>query len=101
MTSQTKAIENASLVKLSGDIDMSCAEELLRLEKALTQPAQVIFDVSELGYVDTTFLRFLVHVKHQANKTASNAIKLTGVRKGLRRVMEITGLSRRFVLEPL
>lgn len=87
-------------VKLCGEIDISSAGELSRMGEQLLEPERVIFDVSGLEYADTTFLRFLIHLRNHTNKTQSGAVKLVGVSRRLRRILDVTGLSHLFALEP-
>lgn len=86
-------------VKMSGDIDITCGPELIRLEKRLVKSDFVIIDVSNVDYVDTTFLRFLLKLRRHENKSEHSAIKVIGVGHRLRRIFEITGLTRLFDLE--
>jgi anti-anti-sigma factor len=53
-------------------------------------------DVADLEYADTSFLRFLLRLKKHENKANPNAIRLVRVNRRLRRLLEITGLSRVF-----
>lgn len=82
-------------IAISGDIDLSSADELFRLEERLFGRQSIVLDVTELKHVDSTFLRFLVKLKARDQSTT---VKLVGVKPQLRRILEITGLSRTFVL---
>jgi anti-anti-sigma factor len=90
---------NEAVIALSGDLDISRTSELARLEKTLEEPESVVFDLSNVDYVDTTFLRFLMAVKRHANKTQSTAIKIVGTNPRVRRVFEVTGLTRTFNID--
>ncbi|HEX8805468.1 MAG TPA: STAS domain-containing protein [Candidatus Aquilonibacter sp.] len=86
--------EGAAAIAVSGDVDLSSAYELSQLEKRLFGKETIVFDVGALSHVDSTFLRFLVEL--QAHR--HTPVKLVGVQPRLRRILEITGLSRAFVL---
>jgi anti-anti-sigma regulatory factor len=59
-----------------------------------------VIDVKDLDYVDTTFLRFLLSVKHQPNKGAWESIAIRHAGRHLRRLLEVTGLIKVFKVEP-
>ncbi len=99
MISQNAAFAAEPQVTMSGDIDITQASELSRLEKRLLEPEAVVIDVSKVDYVDTTFLRFLVNLKHHTNKINKSSIKIVGVGPRLRRIFEVTGLMRQFDVE--
>ncbi len=88
------------MVRMSGEIDLTCAAKLSRLEKSLKDPDCVVIDLSSAQYVDTTFLRFLMRLKRHSNKVDRAAVKIVGVDRRMRRIFEITGLSRIFEVEP-
>ncbi len=79
---------------------MTRADELLQLEKQLADPDYVVLDVSDVQYIDTTFLRFLLNLKHHANKVDRSAVKIVGASAHIRRVLAIAGMSELFVIEP-
>ena len=86
--------EGTAAIAVSGDVDLASAYELSQLEKKLFGQETIVLDVADLEHVDSTFLRFLV--KLQAHRTTT--LKLVGVKPRLRRILEVTGLSRAFVL---
>lgn len=99
MTLENNVFAGERHVKMSGNIDMTCAPELSRLEKRLAEPGFVVFDISNVEYVDTTFLTFLVKLRHHANKADRSSIKIVGANSRLRRIFEVTGLARLFQFE--
>jgi anti-sigma B factor antagonist len=99
MISQNAAFAVEPQVTLSGDIDTASGPELSRLEKRLAEPDAIVIDVSKVDYVDTTFIRFLVNLKHHTNKVDKSSIKIVGVSPRLRRIFEVTGLMRQFDIE--
>ena len=88
--------ENASVVTLSGDIDLASAGALSLLEKKLDGRENIIFDVAGLEHFDTTFLRFLVRLRKHVAQEQSGTVELVGVKPQLQRILEITGLARTF-----
>ena len=96
MVYQSAVRDGVSVIRFAGEVDISCSEELDRLEDGLTEPECIVFDVSDLEYVDTTFLRFLLRLKNHANKQQQCSVTLLGMNEKLRRVLEATGLSSRF-----
>lgn len=89
--------EQAPVITLSGDIDLASAGALSLLKRKLQGRENIIFDVAGLKHVDSTFLRFLVELKRHAARERSATVELVGVTPRLRRILEITGLSRAFV----
>jgi anti-anti-sigma factor len=97
MTYQTVCSSAACLLKIAGEIDISCAPLLKRLERCLKGRDSVIVDVAGVRYADTTFLRFLLRLRQGGPNAASRRrVRLIGVTQNLRRVLEITGLVRVF-----
>jgi anti-anti-sigma factor len=87
------------IVRFCGDVDLTCAPALGDLAQELSQRPRVIVDVAKLEYADTTFLRFLLSLRRQENKSDREAIRLTRVSRRLRRLLEITGLIRVFACD--
>ena len=95
-----KVLENASVITLSGDIDLASAGELSLLAKKLDGRENIVFDVAGLEHFDTTFLRFLVELRKHVAREQSGTVELVGAKPQLRRILEITGLARMFSLQP-
>jgi anti-anti-sigma factor len=89
--------EHASAIALSGDIDIASAGALSLLERKLLGRENIVFDVTGLKHVDSTFLRFLVNLKDHVARDRSATVELVGVTPRLRRILEITGLARAFL----
>lgn len=90
--------ENTCYVSISGDVGLSDEAALKRIEASVRAAPQIAVDVGELKYADTTFLRFLLRLKSQPNKTARDAIRLVRASRRLQRLLEVTGLLRAFQL---
>ncbi len=94
----TSAIETP-VVRISGDVDVFSEDALKQLERELEATPNVVIDVENMRYVDTAFLRFLLRVRQQPNKGERSSVRILHATRQLRRVMEVTGLSRVFTLE--
>jgi anti-sigma B factor antagonist len=99
VTCEWNVEQKGSLVRLAGELDIACAPCLATLEESLRDQESVVFDVSGLDYVDATFLSFLIRLAKRINRV-DPAIELIGAKPNLLRLLEVTGLSRRFVLSP-
>ena len=100
MTYETSSAGADCVLTISGDVDISCTQTLKLLERQLAQSERVVVDVGALRYADTTFLRFLLQLRKRESALDDGGLQLVGVRSQLRRVLEVTGLSRLFVTEP-
>ena len=84
---------------MSGEFDITRAQELSQIEDRLVEPDCVVLDLSNVKYIDTTFLRFLINLKRHANKVDRSAVKIVGANAHIQRVLTVTGLSMLFVIE--
>lgn len=97
MTYEKSCSEEECLLRIAGEVDISCAPLLKWLERCLTGRTAVTVDVAGVRYADTTFLRFLLRLRGSAtNAPLRRRVRLVGVTQNLRRVLEITGLIRVF-----
>jgi anti-anti-sigma factor len=81
------------VVHLTGCADLSAASLLGSLEAELRDATEIVLRVAELEFADTTFLRFLVRLR-SSPEWSERRISLAGVTPGLKKVLEIAGLSR-------
>jgi anti-anti-sigma factor len=86
------------VIRISGDVDILRAPELAELENELSAESNVILDVGDLKYADTTFLRFLLRLRAQSNKSGRDSIRLVRATRRLQRLLEVTGLDRMFAV---
>lgn len=98
MQTITVTQEQPRVVHISGDVDWVRATELAQLEKELADSSNVVLDVGDVKYVDTTFLRFLLRLRTHANKSTRDSVRLIRATRRLRRLLEVTGLTRTFAL---
>lgn len=83
----------ACVVRLSGDIDMSVVPELRKdLDEALdTGCANVVLDLTDVVYADSSALGLLVWLDHRL-RPASGRLVLAGANRDITRILEISGL---------
>lgn len=90
--------EQPRVIHISGDVDYNRAPELAQIENELAGSSNVVLDVGDVKYVDTTFLRFLLRLRTHSNKSTRESVRLMRATRRLRRLLEVTGLSRTFAL---
>lgn len=88
----------ARLVVLSGDVDFASSEKLAHLHASFAACDVVVLDLTQVRFADTTLLRFLLQLRKQARDDVENPVRLLGPAPAVRRLLEVTGLVRRFGL---
>lgn len=90
-----------TVVVVSGEIDVSTAPTLRAHLDALPSGAQVIVDLSEVTFLDSTGLGVLVAARRRARATAPlGEVHLVVTRPRVAKVLEVTGLSTVFAVHP-
>ncbi|MER7667206.1 STAS domain-containing protein [Kitasatospora sp. NPDC096128] len=90
----------AALVTACGDLDLCTAPELRRsLSAALRAYREVVLDLSGVEFMDCSGLGALVHAQNQADRLGARLI-LRGAGPRVLRLLKLTGLNRRLVVEP-
>ncbi|WP_028263350.1 STAS domain-containing protein [Atopobium fossor] len=91
VTTQTTATGITLMV--SGEVDVSCADELRNaLFAALeSKPAQIIVDLSEVSYIDSTGIGVLVGVAHKAAEQ-NGILSVIHPQKNVARVLSLLGV---------
>lgn len=88
----TEAREQGSLVKVSGEVDVSNASELREaVSKALDaapEGSEVTVDIAEVPYIDSTGIGVLVGAAHRASEAGSKLV----VARPQRNVARVLGL---------
>ena len=90
------------VVALAGDIDLATIPEAraLVLAAVAAQPGcTVLVDVSAVTFMDSTGLGMLVAAHRQA-EDGGGRIVLTGPTPPVRKVLEVTGLDKIFLVPP-
>jgi anti-sigma B factor antagonist len=88
------------LLRLSGDLDMSCSPQLAEAIGSciLMLPNQLVLDMNGVSFVDSTGLRVLLDGRRLANERGV-PLKLRGLPPATRRLLEMTELLDLFELE--
>jgi anti-anti-sigma factor len=93
---ETVEADNATHVKLSGDLDLSTSK---RAEEAIEQAERsgtptVVVDLRGLAFMDSTGLRVIVSADKRARRSNKRVVIIQGP-AAVRRVFEITRLDER------
>lgn len=90
----------SAVVALAGELDLASAPELQRcLEELFEGGAQrVVVDLGDLAFIDSTGISALVRGKNRA-LDAGRSLALRRPRPGVRRVLEITGVTAVLAIE--
>lgn len=81
-------------VQLSGEYDIARREELTSLFRSITQDGPLTIDMTDVSYVDSTFLAELAAMRFRLN---GSPVTLVGVQPNIARVLQLTKLDRFFV----
>lgn len=94
----TKIEENHYEIKLNGEVDIYTVDQLKDAvdDKMKQNPKNIVFDFSELGYIDSTGIGALIGVK---GKYKDTDIKIINLRSNVKRLFEITGIIKIFSVE--
>jgi anti-anti-sigma factor len=92
----TRAGDPGVLV-VSGELDIATVDQLATLARAALDSAAsvLVIDFSGVTFVDSTGLGALVRIRNEAERNGKR-VDLVGVRREVRRVLELTGLSELF-----
>jgi anti-sigma B factor antagonist len=91
-------VQNANgtaIVRLTGEIDLSNAARLQDQLSVLVEQAQVVIDLSEVTFIDSTGLSALI-VGHRRAAGAGTGMHLAGATGTVLRLLELTQLDRHF-----
>lgn len=91
VTTQTTA--SGSLIKVTGEVDVSCADTLRSaLAAALEDGApQITVDLSEVSYIDSTGIGVLVGAAHKAAEQ-NGMLSVAHPQKNVARVLALLGV---------
>lgn len=91
-----KRHENTLVVKLSGEADLFGSSKLRQaLVKRLDGVNKIVFDLSDLDFADSYFLRLLIRLRKRLGGVSS--VKVENAKPNVKRIFEITGLDRVFM----
>ncbi|MFA1545431.1 STAS domain-containing protein [Actinomadura chokoriensis] len=92
----TRSDGGRTVVRLSGELDIACSEDLRRdLNAARREHGEhLVLDLAGLEFMDSNGLSVIVDC-YKAATAAGGSLTLAGPRPIVRRALEITGLHRR------
>ncbi|MCC6830556.1 MAG: STAS domain-containing protein [Thermoleophilia bacterium] len=82
---------NATVLRLTGELDLATAPEVLAAVEAATcdgGPSRLVLDMSGVSFIDSTGVRTLL----EANRVAGNDLSLLAPSPAVTRVLELTEL---------
>lgn len=99
LVSETSVADGRAVVTLRGELDLASSPELLRrLHLLLDRPVtSLTLDLADLTFIDSSGLGTLCHALQEAEDQGIT-LTLDRVPDHARRVLEITGLTKRFNL---
>lgn len=97
---QKEGTEEQLVFALSGDLDINSSPELKKtaLDKYHEEPKDVVFDLTELDYLDSTGLGALISVYNNA-KEDEKCIHIANAKPNIKKLFVITELDQVFVME--
>jgi anti-anti-sigma factor len=99
MNSVITSKNNTLIASISGDVDIFHEDALKQIERDAEAVPNFVVDAEKLHYTDTVFLRFLLRIRSQPNKGTRDSVRIVHATRQLRRVLEVTGLTKMFTLE--
>lgn len=93
---ETRA-DNPGFLVVSGELDIATVDQLVTQARAAldSTSSALVIDFSGVTFVDSTGLGALVRIRNEAERHGKR-VDLVGVRREVRRVLELTGLSDLF-----
>lgn len=92
-------LEDLTLVTLSGALDIYTVPGFLRdVEPRARVGGQIVIDLGEVTLIDSAGLGALMRLRNRARRDSWARLGLICPRRRLRRVFEITGLRREFLI---
>lgn len=83
-------------IALSGELDLSVKESIVETLQPAKDADDVIVDLSQVPYIDSTALGCLVHVKNDLIQRGGGTVRLVGLQPNVRRVFALTKLDEIF-----
>ncbi len=89
-------MQQEGVVALSGELDLSDVDTLaLQLESAAAESDNLVVDLTEVTFVDSTVLGTLVEARNKVTASGGSVV-LAGPSKNVRRLLEVTSLDQVF-----
>lgn len=83
-------------LQMRGEFDISNKDRLSAILLPGESADDVIIDMADTTYIDSSALHCLIHLKQQMMKRGRGTVQLVGVRPGIRRMFTITQLDALF-----
>jgi anti-sigma B factor antagonist len=97
LTSQTEILDDGTrVVSIRGELDLYTGPHL---ERALDSASDIVVDLAECTFIDSTALGILLAAKQRLRGSGARLAVVTDDHN-IRKVFEITGLDKLFVLHP-
>ena len=91
--------DNTQTVKLKGDLDVYSEDEFKTfIEEKIKSDADVIFDLEELDYLDSTGLGMFMNV-YNDQKANDKKVKIINAKDNIQKLFKITDLTSLFEME--
>ena len=89
--------KNVNVIELSGSFDIYNASKVRSCmdQVALELPVNIVVDLAQVDFIDSTALATLIHGKKIARENQGD-IRLSGLRQPVRMVFELTRLDKVF-----
>lgn len=100
MQIKTELRDNINIINLSGEIDLSNSPILRKKLRELTnnKSPNILVDLSEVPYMDSSGLATLVEAMQRVNKN-NGTFKLKGIKGTVKNIFEISRLTEVFSIE--
>jgi anti-sigma B factor antagonist len=91
---EVEQLDSRATVVVKGEVDVATAPELLEAVESVTDATQeLVLDVAELGFMDSTGLRVLIRA-HEMMEGRGGRLSLRSVDATTRKLLEITGVDK-------
>jgi anti-sigma B factor antagonist len=86
--------EDRYVVSLEGELEIATCPRLRRelLEVKATGAQTIVLDISQLDFIDSTGVQFLLEVTYKAGYGAPSTVLLTRTSENIRRLLQIAGV---------
>lgn len=92
--------KNAWVIKLDGEVDIYTSPKMkeVLIDSLKEKDIDILIDCSNLEYVDSTGLGVLISVLKRVRES-ENKIIITNLKPNIRKLFDITGLDKVFLIE--
>ena len=94
-----EALPTALVVHVVGEIDLATAPTLTSTCESLQSAMNVVIDLSDVSFIDSSGLNVLVQLRHRMQSRGdASSLKLVVTRPTTQRIFEVTGLTDVFAM---